>query len=74
MLDKDLIQSTSSWPFVEIRKLLKERKASGFKIFFEQTKSAFKLIIKVLNTFIFLILNYFFPNFAVKLNNKLKKN
>ncbi len=26
MLDKDLIQSTSSWPFVEIRKLLKERK------------------------------------------------
>jgi lysyl-tRNA synthetase, class I len=26
MLDKDLIQSTSSWPFVEIRKLLKDRK------------------------------------------------
>ncbi|MFL2883456.1 MAG: lysine--tRNA ligase [Pelagibacteraceae bacterium] len=26
MLDKDLIQSTSSWPFVEIRKLLKNRK------------------------------------------------
>ncbi len=26
MLDKDLIQSTSSWPFVEIRKLLKERR------------------------------------------------
>ena len=26
MLDKDLIQSTSSLPFVEIRKLLKERK------------------------------------------------
>ena len=26
MLDKNLIQSTSSWPFVEIRKLLKERK------------------------------------------------
>ena len=26
MLDNDLIQSTSSWPFVEIRKLLKERK------------------------------------------------
>ena len=25
MLDKDLIQSTSSWPFVEIRKLLKDR-------------------------------------------------
>ena len=26
MLDSSLIQSTSSWPFVEIRKLLKERK------------------------------------------------
>ena len=26
MLDKELIQSTSSWPFVEIRKLLKDRK------------------------------------------------
>ncbi len=26
MLDNNLIQSTSSWPFVEIRKLLKERK------------------------------------------------
>ena len=26
MLDKDLVQSTSSWPFVEIRKLLKDRK------------------------------------------------
>ena len=26
MLDKDLIHSTSSWPFVEIRKLLKDRK------------------------------------------------
>ena len=26
MLDNDLIQSTSSWPFVEIRKLLKDRK------------------------------------------------
>ena len=25
MLDNDLIQSTSSWPFVEIRKLLKDR-------------------------------------------------
>ena len=25
MLDKDLIQSTSSWPFVEIRRLLKDR-------------------------------------------------
>ena len=26
MLDIDLIQSTSSWPFVEVRKLLKDRK------------------------------------------------
>ncbi len=26
MLDKNLLQSTSSWPFVEIRKLLKDRK------------------------------------------------
>ena len=26
MLDNDIIQSTSSWPFVEIRKLLKDRK------------------------------------------------
>ena len=25
MLDKDIIQSTSSWPFVEIRRLLKDR-------------------------------------------------
>ena len=38
MLDKDLIQSTSSWPFVEIRKLLKDRKdiiKSKNKIFFQ---------------------------------------
>ena len=26
MLDNNLIQTTSSWPFVEIRKLLKDRK------------------------------------------------
>ena len=26
MLESDLIKSTSSWPFVEVRKLLKERK------------------------------------------------
>ena len=26
MLDNKLIQSTSSWPFVEVRKLLKDRK------------------------------------------------
>ena len=29
MLENDLIQSTSSWPFVEIRKLLKDRKELG---------------------------------------------
>ena len=27
MLDNNIIQSTSSWPFVEVRKLLKDRKA-----------------------------------------------
>ena len=27
MLESSLIQSTSSWPFVEVRKLLKERKS-----------------------------------------------
>ncbi|WP_289078228.1 hypothetical protein, partial [uncultured Thalassospira sp.] len=27
MLENKLIQSTSSWPFVEIRKLLRERKS-----------------------------------------------
>ena len=26
MLDNNLIQTTSSWPFVEVRKLLKDRK------------------------------------------------
>ena len=26
MLDNNIIQSTSSWPFVEVRKLLKDRK------------------------------------------------
>ena len=26
MLESDLIQSTSSWPFVEIRKILKDRR------------------------------------------------
>ena len=27
MLESSLIQSTSSWPFVEVRKLLRERKS-----------------------------------------------
>ena len=38
MLENNLIQSTSSWPFVEIRKLLKERKSlikSKKKIIFQ---------------------------------------
>ena len=38
MLENNLIQSTSSWPFVEIRKLLKERKSlikSKNKIIFQ---------------------------------------
>ena len=38
MLDVNLIQSTSSWPFVEIRKLLKDRKdliTSKNKIIFQ---------------------------------------
>ena len=37
MLDNNVIQSVSAWPFVEIRKLLKERKdliKSKKKLFF----------------------------------------
>ena len=39
MLDNDLIQSTSAWPFVEVRKLLKERKEfinKKIKLLFKQ--------------------------------------
>ena len=39
MLDNNVIQSVSAWPFVEIRNLLKERKdliKSKKKIFFKQ--------------------------------------
>ena len=39
MLDNNLIQSTSSWPFVEIRKLLKDRKdiiKKKIKLLFKQ--------------------------------------
>ena len=38
MLNNNLIQSTSSWPFVEIRKLLKDRK----EIIKKKIKSLFK--------------------------------
>ena len=40
MLDNNLIQSTSSWPFVEIRKLLKDRK----DIIEKKIKLHFKLV------------------------------
>ena len=40
MLDNNLIQSTSSWPFVEIRKLLKDRK----DIIKKKIKSLFKQV------------------------------
>ena len=40
MLDKNLLQSTSSWPFVEIRKLLKDRKDQINK----KKKIIFKLV------------------------------
>ena len=39
MLESSLIQSTSSWPFVEVRKLLKERKSiieKKIKLLFKQ--------------------------------------
>ena len=39
MLKSDLIQTTSSWPFVEIRKLLKDRKdfiKKKIRLFFKQ--------------------------------------
>ena len=31
MLDNNIIHSTSSWPFVEVRKLLKDRKEDNKK-------------------------------------------
>ena len=40
MLDNDLIQSTSSWPFVEVRKLLKDRK----DIIKKRIRSLFRLV------------------------------
>ena len=39
MLDNNLIQSTTSWPFVEVRKLLKDRK--------ELIKKRIKLLFKL---------------------------
>ena len=53
-------------------KMLSERKATGFKIFLEQTKIAFKQIMKMIETFIYLILNLFFPNLTIKISSKLK--
>ena len=40
MLDNNLIQSTSSWPFVEVRKLLKDRK----ELIKKKKKLLFKLV------------------------------
>ena len=40
MLDNNLIQSTASWPFVEVRKLLKDRK----DIIKKKTRLLFKLV------------------------------
>ena len=40
MLDNNLIQTTSSWPFVEVRKLLKDRQ----EIIKKKKKLLFKLV------------------------------
>jgi hypothetical protein len=53
-------------------KLLKERRVIGLRIFIQQLKYLFSSILKTTYSFIFLILNYFFSNFAVKLHNFLK--
>ena len=53
-------------------KMLRERKATGLKIFLEQNKSAFRQIMKMIETLIYLILNLLFPNFTVKISSKLK--
>ena len=55
MLDNNLIQYTSSWPFVEIRKLLKDRKdiiKNGITIFLSNEVSIAEItnIIKRANT------------------------
>ncbi len=52
--------------------LLKERKIIGLRIFLQQLKYLFSSILKTTYSFVFLILNYFFSNFAVKLHNFLK--
>ena len=52
--------------------LLKERRIVGLRIFTQQLKYLFSSIIKTTYSFIFLILNYFFSNFAVKLHVFLK--
>lgn len=53
-------------------KLLKDRRSNIYKIFVEQTKYFFSSTLRTLYSFIFLTLNYFFPNFAVKLHIMLK--
>ena len=53
--------------------LLNKRKIIGLKIFLQQLKFLFSSIIRTTYSFIFLILNYFFSNFAVKLHNFIKK-
>ena len=53
--------------------LLNKRKIIGLKIFLQQLKFLFSSIIRTTYSFIFLILNYFFSNFAVKLHNFIKR-
>lgn len=53
--------------------LLNKRKFIGLKIFLQQLKFLFSSIIRATYSFIFLILNYFFSNFAVKLHNFIKR-
>ena len=53
--------------------LLNKRKIIGLKIFLQQLNYLFSSIIRTTYSFIFLILNYFFSNFAVKLHNFFKR-
>ncbi len=53
-------------------KLLKERRFNVYKIFSQQVKYLLSSLFRTLYSFVFLILNYFFPNFAVKLHITLK--
>ena len=52
MLDNKVIQSVSAWPFVEIRKLVKERKElikTKKKLFFKQVMAQVVCLILVLS-------------------------